>query len=88
MSKLLSYDPETRLTAREALKHPYFTESPLPQDPSLFPTFPSKGAGEKRKSMQSPSAPHAAHVNDMDEALLRQSLNAQTHGTSGFRLKF
>ena len=25
MSKLLLYDPERRITAREALAHPYFT---------------------------------------------------------------
>ncbi|KAJ3079840.1 hypothetical protein HK102_003476, partial [Quaeritorhiza haematococci] len=50
LSKLLTYDPDKRITAEEALRHPYFTESPLPKDPSLFPTFPSKGAGEKRKT--------------------------------------
>jgi cell division cycle 2-like len=47
LSKLLTYDPAQRITAEEALQHPYFTESPLPKDPSLFPTFPSLGAGEK-----------------------------------------
>jgi len=47
MSKLLTYDPEKRITAEEALKHPYFKESPLPKDPSMFPTFPSKANGEK-----------------------------------------
>jgi len=47
MSKLLTYDPKKRITAEEALKHPYFKESPLPKDPSMFPTFPSKASGEK-----------------------------------------
>ena len=27
MSKLLLYDPERRITAREALAHPYFTST-------------------------------------------------------------
>ncbi|KAI8920840.1 kinase-like domain-containing protein [Powellomyces hirtus] len=62
LSRLLTYDPEKRITAEEALRHPYFTEHPLPKDPSLFPTFPSKGAGEKRKVYEAtPSAPLAAH---------------------------
>ncbi|CAG8615762.1 5278_t:CDS:2 [Paraglomus occultum] len=47
MSKLLTYDPAKRITAEKALKHPYFMESPLPKDSELFPSFPSKGAGER-----------------------------------------
>jgi len=47
MSRLLTYDPEKRITAEEALKHPYFTESPLPKDPNLFNSFPSVANGEK-----------------------------------------
>ncbi|OAC98080.1 hypothetical protein MUCCIDRAFT_150210 [Mucor lusitanicus CBS 277.49] len=47
LSKLLTYDPAKRITAEEALNHPYFSESPAPQDPSLFPTWPSKGSGHK-----------------------------------------
>lgn len=47
MTRLLTYDPEKRITAEEALKHPYFTESPLPKDPNLFNSFPSVANGEK-----------------------------------------
>lgn len=47
MSRLLTYDPEKRITAEEALQHPYFTESPLPKDPNLFNSFPSVANGEK-----------------------------------------
>lgn len=47
LSRLLTYDPAKRITAEEALKHPYFNESPAPKDPSLFPTWPSKGSGHK-----------------------------------------
>ncbi|CAD7005443.1 unnamed protein product [Ceratitis capitata] len=39
---LLTYDPKKRLTAEAALKHSYFTELPLPIDPSMSPL-----AGEK-----------------------------------------
>ncbi|KAF7436972.1 hypothetical protein PC9H_003806 [Pleurotus ostreatus] len=58
MMSLLSYDPESRITAEEALQHPYFRESPLPKHPDLFGSFPSAAAGEKkRKVFDSPSAP-------------------------------
>ncbi|KAI0335378.1 Pkinase-domain-containing protein [Cubamyces sp. BRFM 1775] len=57
MSRLLTYDPDTRISAEEALKHPYFSESPLPKHPDLFSSFPSAAAGEKRRKPDSPSAP-------------------------------
>ncbi|CEQ41267.1 SPOSA6832_02979 [Sporobolomyces salmonicolor] len=60
MSRLLTYDPEKRISAEEALKHPYFTESPLPKDPNLFNSFPSIAGGEKKATINSPSAPARA----------------------------
>mmetsp|Transcript_36739 Transcript_36739/g.57713 ORF Transcript_36739/g.57713 Transcript_36739/m.57713 type:complete len:438 (-) Transcript_36739:139-1452(-) len=49
LNKMLTYDPKKRITAKEALEHPYFTESPLPQDPSMMPTYPSQAEGGRRK---------------------------------------
>ncbi|GJN91357.1 hypothetical protein Rhopal_004378-T1 [Rhodotorula paludigena] len=46
LQRLLTYDPERRITADEALRHPYFDESPLPKDPSMFNSFPSVASGE------------------------------------------
>ncbi|KAF9229471.1 Pkinase-domain-containing protein [Gyrodon lividus] len=65
----LTYDPEQRITAEEALRHPYFSESPLPKHPDLFASFPSAAAGEKRKKpFDSPSAPlRAANSNILAE---------------------
>ncbi|POY71008.1 putative Cyclin-dependent kinase [Rhodotorula taiwanensis] len=60
IQKLLTYDPEKRITAEEALRHPYFTESPLPKDASLFNSFPSIANGEKKTTLASPSAPERA----------------------------
>lgn len=47
MSQLLAYDPDKRISAEEALKHPYFSESPLPKHSDLFSSFPSVAGGEK-----------------------------------------
>ncbi|KAM0789457.1 hypothetical protein ACM66B_000279 [Microbotryomycetes sp. NB124-2] len=57
MQGLLTYDPDKRLTAEQALKHPYFQESPLPKHPDLFASFPSVANGEKKHVFASPSAP-------------------------------
>jgi len=57
LMSLLTYDPDSRISAQEALDHPYLKESPLPKHPDLFPTFPSLAAGERRKKAPSPSAP-------------------------------
>ncbi|RHZ56105.1 hypothetical protein Glove_406g104 [Diversispora epigaea] len=91
MSKLLTYDPAKRITAEEALKHSYFTESPLPKDPEMFPTWPSKGGGERRKSFISPSAPKVAHgigeLDEEDQSLLGSIFENQGGNDYGFRLK-
>ncbi|KAG1716570.1 hypothetical protein ID866_622 [Astraeus odoratus] len=58
LMSLLTYDPQQRISAEEALRHPYFSESPFPKHPDLFASFPSAAAGEKRKKpFESPSAP-------------------------------
>jgi cell division cycle 2-like protein len=41
LSSLLELCPERRITAREALHHPWFREHPLPQDLALMPTYPA-----------------------------------------------
>ncbi|KAM7272734.1 hypothetical protein ACFE04_027397 [Oxalis oulophora] len=40
LNKLLSYDPEKRITADDALNHEWFSEVPLPKDTEFMPTFP------------------------------------------------
>jgi cyclin-dependent kinase 7 len=34
LSRMLKYDPNQRVTASEALQHPYFTAAPLPTPPN------------------------------------------------------
>jgi len=38
LKKLLTFDPERRITAQESMEHPFFSESPLPS--ILMPSFP------------------------------------------------
>ncbi|KAJ2845655.1 hypothetical protein IWW36_004691 [Coemansia brasiliensis] len=40
--RMLTLDPSQRITASEALCHPYFAEHPPPKDPSMFSTWPSR----------------------------------------------
>lgn len=57
INRMLAYDPARRISASEALQHPFFTELPRPKDPSQFPSWPSRGADERRPR-DSPQAPH------------------------------
>lgn len=56
LNKLFAYDPSKRITAEDALMHDYFNESPLPVDPSMFPTWPARSE-EGRKHASSPKPP-------------------------------
>lgn len=50
LNQLLTYDPEKRISARAALRHPWFTEAPFPRDCAHMPTFPDvlDGSGHAR----------------------------------------
>ncbi|CAD6184883.1 unnamed protein product [Caenorhabditis auriculariae] len=42
LNELFAYDPARRMTASAALRHPFFTELPLPCDPSLMLFHPGR----------------------------------------------
>lgn len=50
IKSMFVYDPAKRTTAQAALNHPYFTEPPLPMDPSLMPTHRPKVDGKINKT--------------------------------------
>ncbi|KAM0835129.1 hypothetical protein ACQ4PT_063144 [Festuca glaucescens] len=56
LNRMLTYDPETRISADAALKHEWFREAPLPQSRDLMPTFPSLNEQDRRmrKRVKSP----------------------------------
>ncbi|KAK4760486.1 hypothetical protein SAY87_005379 [Trapa incisa] len=56
LNKLLTYDPEKRITADAALDHEWFREVPLPKSKDFMPTFPAQHAQDRRlrRVMKSP----------------------------------
>ncbi|KAM7269368.1 hypothetical protein ACFE04_024865 [Oxalis oulophora] len=48
LNKLLTYDPEKRITAEAALNHEWFREVPLPKSKDFMPTFPAQHAQDRR----------------------------------------
>jgi len=63
LSSLLSWDPEKRPTAAEALAHPYFSEGPPPKKTEFMPTWPSSHDGSKKRPR-----------GEIDEAVLQKKL--------------
>lgn len=56
-SRFLTYCPSKRILSDEALNHEYFRETPLPIDPSMFPTWPAKSEQQRVKRGTSPRPP-------------------------------
>eukprot|EP01098_Paradermamoeba_levis_P007181 TRINITY_DN2975_c0_g1_i3.p1 TRINITY_DN2975_c0_g1~~TRINITY_DN2975_c0_g1_i3.p1 ORF type:complete len:317 (+),score=61.55 TRINITY_DN2975_c0_g1_i3:385-1335(+) len=86
LNRMLTYDPAKRITAQEALKHPYFFESPKPQDPALMPTFPASHDRRRNKKRK----------NSEEEGILMERYNEERYmdfrdrqymGNKAFKLK-
>ncbi|KZV39976.1 cyclin-dependent kinase G-2 [Dorcoceras hygrometricum] len=76
LNKLLTYDPDKRITAEDALNHPWFREVPLPKSKEFMPTFPAQHAQDRRmrRVMKSP---------DPLEEQRRKELQQGEFGTGG-----
>jgi len=48
LNKLLTYDPEKRISADAALQHQWFHEVPLPKSKDFMPTFPALNELDRR----------------------------------------
>ncbi|KAI3356697.1 hypothetical protein L3Q82_003384 [Scortum barcoo] len=96
MNKFLTYCPSKRILSDEALKHEYFRETPLPIDPSMFPTWPAKSEQQRVKRGTSPRPPEGglgySHLGDDDLRDTGFHLTTSNQGASavgpGFSLKF
>ncbi|XP_074537220.1 cyclin-dependent kinase 11B isoform X2 [Halichoeres trimaculatus] len=96
MNKFLTYCPGKRISSDEALKHEYFRETPLPIDPSMFPTWPAKSEQQRVKRGTSPRPPEGglgySQLGDDDLKDTGFHLTTSNQGASavgpGFSLKF
>ncbi|XP_029291707.1 cyclin-dependent kinase 11B isoform X2 [Cottoperca gobio] len=96
MNKFLTYCPSKRILSDEGLKHEYFRETPLPIDPSMFPTWPAKSEQQRVKRGTSPRPPEGglgySHLGDDDLKDTGFHLTTSNQGVSavgpGFSLKF
>ncbi|XP_070207735.1 cyclin-dependent kinase 11B-like isoform X2 [Littorina saxatilis] len=98
LNRLLTYDPKRRIDAKGSLDHKWFEESPLPVDPSMFPTWPARSEQTGRKHISSPKPPSGgkayAKLLDEEENLQVAGFHMETavKGASaqgaGFQLKF
>jgi serine/threonine protein kinase len=50
LQQMLTYNPEKRITAKEAVQHPYFEEIPVQKDTELMPTWPSRADGRRPRN--------------------------------------
>ncbi|KAK1576931.1 hypothetical protein Q3G72_017584 [Acer saccharum] len=80
LNKLLTYDPEKRITAEDALNHDWFREVPLPKSKDFMPTFPAQHAQDRRmrRIMKSPDP-----LEEQRRKELRQAELGSTGGLFG-----
>lgn len=99
MNQLLTYNPDKRISAADAMKHDWFSEDPQPTAKEMFPTWPakseSKGAAKAAalplKLAASPKAPAGGATAPVskEEALLLKAMAAQKDKeSSSFALRF
>ena len=50
MNAFLTFDPDRRISAKEALQHPWFTEHPLPQNPKRRSLTASNGSDQRPRT--------------------------------------
>lgn len=94
--RFLTYYPGRRISAEDGLKHEYFRETPLPIDPSMFPTWPAKSEQQRVKRGTSPRPPEGglgySQLGDDDLKETGFHLTTTNQGASaagpGFSLKF
>ncbi|XP_068087258.1 cyclin-dependent kinase 11B isoform X6 [Hyperolius riggenbachi] len=96
MNKFLTYCPAKRINSEDGLKHEYFRETPLPIEPSMFPTWPAKSEQQRVKRGTSPRPPEGglgySQLGDDDLKDTGFHLTTTNQGASaagpGFSLKF
>ncbi|XVE85262.1 hypothetical protein DITRI_Ditri17bG0078100 [Diplodiscus trichospermus] len=72
LNKLLTYDPERRITAEAALNHEWFREVPLPKTKAFMPTFPAQHAQDRRmrRMLKSPDPLEEQRIKELQQGEL------------------
>ncbi|XVF43767.1 hypothetical protein PTKIN_Ptkin02bG0066700 [Pterospermum kingtungense] len=72
LNKLLTYDPEKRITAEAALNHEWFREVPLPKSKAFMPTFPAQHSQDRRlrRVFKSPDPLEEQHRKELQQGEL------------------
>lgn len=72
LSKLLTYDPEKRISAEAALNHEWFREVPLPKSKEFMPTFPAHNAQDRhgRRVIKSPDPLEEQRRKELQQGVL------------------
>jgi len=76
MRRLLTYDPARRVTAKQALRHPYFAAAPPLPRPCDTPTFSSDRTGGRKKPRAGGGEPVPADHGTPAERHLIQNFDA------------
>ncbi|PAV55749.1 hypothetical protein WR25_03809 [Diploscapter pachys] len=92
LNKFMTYDPEKRITASQALEHQWFKDDPKPTSRELFPTFPAKSEQHKAPPPSQARQPKVVptEIVDPETAKLMKELNVKPEQIkpSSFALKF
>jgi len=95
LNRLLTYDPQRRVSAAEALEEDWFKEEPRPVRTELFPTWPAKSEQSRapKKGTASPKPPSGGKQflqaeSDKDYMAGLKGRSGGAAAVPGFSLKF
>lgn len=63
LNAMLTYDPDRRISARDALAHPYFSEDPPPKPLSLGPLFAGANGSSRAREAATASEEERRRLN-------------------------
>jgi serine/threonine protein kinase len=69
LNQMLTYDPRRRITAQEALQHPFFSEPPLPKSTDFMPTFEESQRRRIKGRKRSPEVREEGELRESESEL-------------------
>ncbi|CAM9215819.1 unnamed protein product [Ectocarpus sp. 6 AP-2014] len=85
LNEMLTYDPDKRLSARQALRHQYFLNKPLPKSKDVMPTFPTRHGPEPAKLKMSSKGQQASSSSSWVMGASKSKSSSNSAGGSGRR---